>query len=254
MSELALLIINYNNSGWLLECFNSVNSQTLPEFDVIFVDDCSTDNSVAFFEAFKWRKGIRAELVQTDNNSGVSISRNLGASKVAVEFITQIDSDDFFLVPDKLEKELRLAKENLGGIAFSAIQLVDGDSAPLAAMGSPKIDEGDIASGIFKRDIMIPRDFTLPLELFFRAGAYDPSINLYEDWDLKLRLALLSKFYYSGVKGVAYRRHGSGLSAVDSTRHKEAQARVLLKNLNPYAQKLGYENVYASLLERGFCK
>lgn len=253
MSELTLLVVNYNSSRWLQECFNSINGQTLPEFALVFVDDCSSDNSIQMFESFKWRNGISTEFVQTNVNSGVSVSRNLGASKVATDFITQIDSDDFFLVADKLEKELNLAKKMSGCIAFSAIQLVDDNSLPLASQGNAQIESGDIAAGIFRRDVMIPRDFTMPLELFHRAGGYDPKINLYEDWDLKLRLARVSEFHFSGVTGIAYRRHGAGLSSVDSTRHREAQARVLLKNFHSYSQKLGYDNVYKSLVDRGYC-
>lgn len=238
MSDLTMLVVNRNNARWLHDCFTSIDRQSLPTFDVLLVDDCSTDNSVQYFENFSWRPGIRPKLIQTPEQVGVSKARITGMHQVRTSYVTQLDSDDFLLSQEKLHQELDLAKRYPRGIAFSRIIRVDTEGNALPSQPRLPILEGDLQLPMLARDCMIPRDFVLPLALYEEVGGYDPEINLYEDWDLKLRLADCATFHFTGLDGIAYRRHGSGLSAVEPYRHKEAQARVILKNLPLYTEKM----------------
>ena len=238
MAALTLMVVNYNNSMWLSDCLASINQQSLESFDLLFVDDRSTDESMDIFQQFKWRKGIRAAAIQTEKNVGVSKARILGMANVQTKFATQLDSDDFLLDCCKLTSELQIVQVSTNDIGFSQIVHVGGDGAPLASQPSAPILEGRLLLPFLYRRCMIPRDFVFSTDLYHRVGGYDPEINLYEDWDLKLRLAALVNFKYTGVRGTAYRRHGAGLSSVPPERHKEALSRVLLKNLPLYEQYL----------------
>ena len=66
---------------------------------------------------------------------------------------------------------------------------------------------------IIARDCMIPGDFIVNKKFYYSVGDYDTDIALYEDWDLKIRLAATQQYYYSWIVGIGYRRHGEGLSA-----------------------------------------
>lgn len=233
-----MLVVNRNNSRWLCDCFNSIDGQTLPTFDLLFVDDSSTDDSVYRFETYPWRSGIQPRLVETGHQLGVSKTRIVGMQSVRTPYVTQLDSDDFLVSQDKLRQELDLVKRYPRGIGFSRIVLVDVMGKVLSSQARPPIIEGDLQLPMLARTCMIPRDFVLPLALYDEAGGYDPDINLYEDWDLKLRLAAIATFHYTGIDGIAYRQHGGGLSSVDLCRHKEGQARVILKNLPLYSNKI----------------
>jgi len=247
MAALTLVIVNRNNSRWLEDCFSSVNSQTLAEFELLFVDDASTDDSIARFEQYSWRKGITPTLVRLPENVGVSKARITGMSRVVTDYVTNLDSDDFLISPNKLLRELQLASEQPCTIAFSRIILVDTQGSPLPTQPRRPVHEGNLQLAMLNRSIMIPRDFVMPIELYQRAGGYDPELNLYEDWDLKIRLASLSSFHYTGLDGIAYRKHNQGLSAVAMHRHLEAQARVIVKNLPLYANALTLEQLLAVL-------
>lgn len=238
MSDLTMLVVNHNNAHWLHDCFTSINHQSLPTFDLLFIDDSSTDDSVQYFENFPWRSGIRPRLIQTPQQLGVSQTRITGMRQVQTSYVTQLDSDDFLLSQDKLKQELNLVKRYPRGIAFSRIIWVDAEGDVLPSQPDIPILEGNLQLSMLARDCMIPRDFVLPLALYNEVGGYDPDINLYEDWDLKLRLAARATYHYTGLDGIAYRRHDSGLSAVSSYRHKEAKARVILKNLPLYLDKI----------------
>lgn len=243
MAALTLVIVNHNNSQWLGDCFSSVNKQTLAEFELLFVDDASTDDSIARFEQYPWRQGITHTLVRLPENVGVSKARIAGMSRVATEYVTNLDSDDFLISEHKLLREFELARQHSCNIAFSRIILVNGKGAPLPTQPRRPIQEGNLHLAMLRRSIMIPRDFIMPFALYQKAGGYDPEINLYEDWDLKIRLAALGSFHYTGLDGIGYRRHDQGLSAVAVNRHREALARVITKNLPLYSSMLTLEQL-----------
>lgn len=238
MPELSLIVANRDNERWLKACLESINQQSIPQLRVILVDDASTDSSLSIMESFAWRNGIQAEIVRLENQVGVSEARNLAYKRVSTSYITQIDSDDFYLSRDKLLQELNLASSGPGRIGFSRIVRVDSLGNPLERQPEQPIEEGELCLQLLRRSCMIPRDFVVSLELYERAGGYDKTMDLYEDWDLKLRLAQFADFRYTGLDGTAYRQHGSGLSSAPHPRHKEAQARVVLKNLKLYENKL----------------
>jgi len=78
-----------------------------------------------------------------------------------------------------------------------------------------------IFSGLLERSIFRPRDFICAKSIYFEAGLYDEDIPLYEDWDLKLRIAKLAEFYFSSLDmGVGYRLSKSGLSRAAKEEHK----------------------------------
>jgi len=77
---------------------------------------------------------------------------------------------------------------------------------------------------------MIPRDFLCTKKQYLAVGGFDKDIPIYEDWDLKIRLSKENKFCYSGVDGVAYRRHGTGLSSVKSSEHVKWLKYIFEKN------------------------
>jgi hypothetical protein len=72
---------------------------------------------------------------------------------------------------------------------------------------------------------------------YINAGGLDLSLKLYEDWDLKIRLASQNEFYYTGTQGTAYRRHGRGLSAAPLKEHINVMKKIFDKNIHLADQK-----------------
>ena len=81
------------------------------------------------------------------------------------------------------------------------------------------------------RSSFIPRDMLIRKGLYNRVGGFDTTFTLYEDWDLKIRLAECSEYVYSGENGVAYRQHDSGLSKSGLKANILFRYKVLAKNL-----------------------
>lgn len=231
---LSIVIPNYNNEKYLTECIDSVLSQTYKDIELIIIDDASTDGSKKVLEKYN-NEFPSIKVIFNEKNQGVTKNRDSAIKVASGKYITTLDSDDFYIDNQKLEKEMALIKNfeskgTINIIAFSNIVLVDKNSQKLFQNTKNNIKEGDIFVNIFARDCMVPRDFIFTKEQYNDVGGFDLNIHIYEDWDLKLRLAKNNEFYYSGVEGIGYRRHGSGLSSAHSKKHVKWLKYIYKKN------------------------
>lgn len=116
MPEVSVIIPVYNTEQFLGDCLNSVLAQTFTDFEIIIVNDGSTDNSVAIVEQFA-AKDSRIVILHQENK-GLSEARNTGIKAARGNWITFVDSDDM-LAPTFLQKLLEAAKQNNASIACS---------------------------------------------------------------------------------------------------------------------------------------
>jgi len=226
----SVIIPNYNNEKYLEECIQSVLNQTYKNIEVLIIDDASTDNSIEVIQKYiKLSPSIR--LIRNSENLGVSKNRHKAIMKAKGKYITTLDSDDYYIDTEKIEKELDIILVNgEESIAFSNIVIVDNHGVKKFPNAKNNIKEGDIFEPVLTRSCMIPRDFLCTKKQYLAVGGFDKDIPIYEDWDLKIRLSKENKFCYSGVDGVAYRRHGTGLSSVKSSEHVKWLKYIFEKN------------------------
>ena len=110
MDELVSIVMpSYNSALYIENAIKSVMSQTYENWELIIVDDCSTDNTQEIIECFLEDKRIR--FYKNEHNSGAAISRNYALRKAEGKWIAFLDSDDLWH-PEKLEKQIRFMKEN----------------------------------------------------------------------------------------------------------------------------------------------
>jgi len=107
-SKVSVIIPMYNSEKYLEECINSVLNQTYKNFELIIINDCSTDSSLSILNKIT---DNRIKIVNFKENKGVSISRNKGIELATGDYICFLDSDDFW-VPEKLEKQLEFIEKN----------------------------------------------------------------------------------------------------------------------------------------------
>ena len=91
--KFSVIVPVYNTSKYLNKCFDSLVSQTFKSFEVIIVNDGSTDNSLDICKAYE-QKDNRFRVIST-KNQGVSVARNQGMSEASGDYITFLDSDDY---------------------------------------------------------------------------------------------------------------------------------------------------------------
>ncbi len=231
--KISIIIPSYNNAKYIKQCLDSCVFQTYKNIEIIVVDDCSSDNSVNLVKAYQ-KRDSRIRLIQNTKNQGVSKTRHIGILACSSDWITTLDSDDFYVSERKLEKEVETLKYhdlNVNIIAYSGIICVNREGENVHdVMSVYRVVEGDVFEVFLTRGCAIPRDFIFSKKLYFDIGGFDFQLPLYEDWDLKIRLAKYGSFYYSGISGIAYRQHNQGLSSVNKEKHLKWLQYVFDKN------------------------
>ncbi|MBW4358933.1 glycosyltransferase family 2 protein [Flavobacterium taihuense] len=119
MEEALVSIItpSFNSEKFIVETIQSVQNQTYKKWEMIIVDDCSTDQTVSIIEQFV-KNDHRIRLFQLDKNSGAGIAREFALSKASGDYIAFLDADDLWK-PIKLEKQLQFLKEHKAHFTFS---------------------------------------------------------------------------------------------------------------------------------------
>ena len=109
MNDLVSIIMpSFNTGAYIADSINSVIAQTYTNWELIIVDDCSTDNSLAIICTFS---DSRIILLQNEKNSGAAVSRNYALREAKGKWIAFLDSDDMW-APEKLEKQIRFMENH----------------------------------------------------------------------------------------------------------------------------------------------
>ena len=237
-APVTVIIPNYNNDYYLKQCLESVLAQTYKNLKILIIDDYSIDHSISILKRYQ-KKHANLQVIFNPQNVGlVAQNRHVAILQAETDYITTIDSDDFYFSPHKIEKEMEVIqyhKKVYGKdvVAFSDVMLFNEHGKPLNKMSANNpICEGSLKQKIFTRQCMIPTHFTYHKNIYQRAGSYDCTIPIYEDWDLKIRIAHHFGYYYSGIIGSGYNLHGQGLSNSPSTLHGKWLRFVLKKNIS----------------------
>jgi glycosyltransferase involved in cell wall biosynthesis len=125
----SIIMPNYNCGKFILQAIESIITQTYTEWELIIVDDCSTDNSysVALEYAGKDR---RIRVYQMEKNNGAAICRNKAIELSQGQYLAFLDSDDIWF-PEKLAKQLRFMQNNNCDFSFTEYEHIDEDGTPL---------------------------------------------------------------------------------------------------------------------------
>ena len=127
MDELVSVIMpNYNSERFIDETINSVLSQTYQNWELLIVDDCSTDKSVEIIKSYCDRD-LRIKLFVNEKNSGAAASRNRALRESTGKWIAFLDSDDLWL-PEKLEKQLAFMVDNGYKFSYTKYEHIDENS------------------------------------------------------------------------------------------------------------------------------
>ena len=119
----SIITPNYNCGRFIAQTIESVLAQTYTNWEMLIVDDCSTNDSVQIAEKYA-AKDSRIKLIQNERNSGAAVSRNKAIELAQGEFIAFLDSDDLWL-PEKLERQIAFMRENDCDFSFTEYEHID---------------------------------------------------------------------------------------------------------------------------------
>ena len=135
-SLVSIITPSYNSAKFIKQCIESVIAQTYTNWEMLIVDDYSSDNSLQILKKYNDK---RIQLIELDKNVGASESRNVAIRKAKGKYIAFLDSDDLW-EPQKLEKQISFMETEDIAFSFSTYQPMSDDESKLySIIHAPKI-------------------------------------------------------------------------------------------------------------------
>ena len=123
----SIIMPSWNTGKFITETIQSVIDQTYTNWELLIVDDCSTDNTEELVASFK---DDRIKYFRNKKNNGAALTRNRALREAKGEWIAFLDSDDLWMA-EKIEKQLAFMKENGYTLSFTEYEKIDEESKPL---------------------------------------------------------------------------------------------------------------------------
>jgi glycosyltransferase involved in cell wall biosynthesis len=181
----AVIIPAFNRAHLIERAVFSVLSQTWRDFELVVVDDGSTDGTPAL-PVFQM-PDLRLRFVRFAENRGVSFARNAGVRETASPWIAFLDSDDEWF-PQKLEKQMRYVSAHPDVNIHQTRELWIRNGVRVNPPRTHEKAAGDLFAASLRRCMITPSSVMLKRELFLQTGGFNESLTACEDYDLWLRI------------------------------------------------------------------
>jgi glycosyltransferase involved in cell wall biosynthesis len=227
------VVLAYNQEPFVEQCLDSVAQQTFDDFELVIVDDCSTDRTVERIEAWLRNASLDARLVVNERNLGACASHNVALRHCRGTFISSVSADDFY-EPDKIEREYEFWGELDESVAvvFCNVRWVDeqGREIRLAYRPGHRPPDGRVFDRLIEGNFIFSPAVMARRTALEEVGGYDESL-FYEDYDMWLKLADRYEFRYLPGSLANYRILGysHSRSPAHAAAMHEARATLLLK-------------------------
>lgn len=219
--RVSVIIPTYNRLGFLREALDSIHAQTFVDYEVIVVDDGSSEDIARGIADHP----VRARVVR-QARSGPGAARNRGIAEAAADVIAFLDSDDLW-APTKLERFMELlTKSPEIRIAYGPMLPIDAERHDVPGRTKPCHD-GQITTPLFLSSFVHVPTVVCYKSTIVDIGGFDPDLPVCEDYDLWLRLSVHEPFALI-AEPLAYRRlHKDRLSKSSMARNLTVKAGVL---------------------------
>src|SRR5690554_1291639 len=135
MSLVSIITPSYNSSPFISNTLKSVASQSFDNWEMIIVDDYSSDNSAEVIQQYA-SQDPRIKFIQLEKNSGAAVARNTAIEAAQGRFIAFLDSDDQWL-PHKLETQLAFMQKQNVAFSYAAYEKMNEEGAVIGSVGVP---------------------------------------------------------------------------------------------------------------------
>lgn len=192
--HVSVILPAYNRETLVARAIDSVLAQTWDDFELIIVDDASTDGTRGVLE--RYRDHPRVRLILSDVNRGGSGARNLGIEAARGALIAFQDSDDVWL-PHKLAAQVAaLEADPAAGLCYCGSIFSEGTGSFYIPEPVFARLEGDMSQEMLRRNTTSTQTLVIRREVLAAAGPFDAALKRFQDWDLMIRVAQLAPFAF----------------------------------------------------------
>ena len=210
MNRVDVLMTVYNGERFIAQTIRSIQAQTIDEWRLIVVDDCSTDTTLEILATFS-AEDPRI-VVCKGAHKGIAAAANVGLTEVAAPLLARIDADDV-AIANRLETQRNYLLANPDVVAVgSYVRLIDSQNKRLGLRKAPT-NPADIEAMLKTRNVMCHPSSMMRTDALRRIGGYRPKFHNSLDYDLWLRLSEIGEISNQPLELLLYRRHANQVSA-----------------------------------------
>lgn len=231
----SVVIPTYNRAELLARSIESVQKQTYKRWEIIVVDDCSTDNTEQIIREIC---DSRIRYIRNKENIGAGASRNRGAALAKYEYIAFQDSDDVWRF-DKLEKQMQYMCNHIEYDMVYCSFLKHYSNGRQIIVPNKQIGnrQGDMHTTLLINNVIGTPTILVKKEIFIVCGGFDEELRAIEDWDFVVRASEKSQIgFIEDVLVDAYETQGS--ISYDGAEYYKARCKMLASNVK-YLQNIG---------------
>lgn len=222
--KISIITASYNYENYIKETVQSVLSQTYNDWEMIIVDDCSTDNSIDVIKSYN---DDRIKLFINKKNLGLKETLKRGIKEASSDWIVFLESDDV-LAPDYLAKKVEIAqKYNDINLIFNDCEFFGDEERVKAFEHALKKTRSLLQNQSYPKKMLY--DFYQSNKIFTFSSVmakrshllkvnFNPKLDYLIDWHLWIQLSSLGKFYYLPEKLTKWRLHKN--SYINSSTYK----------------------------------
>lgn len=188
--KVSVIIPTYNRAHVIARAVQSVLEQTYANFELLVVDDGSTDDTKQIIE---YAEDDRIRYICLEKNGGASHARNVGIQMAECEYIAFLDSDDEWM-PEKLERQMQIMRQAPETVGLVYCRM-SGVNRKGEVSFCPDLDiakerlEGNLFSVLMKENMIGTPTVLVRKKCLEQAGGFNESLTCIEDWELFLRIA-----------------------------------------------------------------
>lgn len=225
-----VVISTHNRAHLLGRAIRSVLAQTYPDYELLIVEDASTDNTKEVVAGFQDK---RIRYIRHETNRGGPAARNTGIKAACGRYIALLDDDDEWL-PAKLEKQVQKFQQapDTVGLIYSGAELLDKDGNSIRT-DIPTL-AGDVRDRLLWGSLFGSVSKALvKKECFDKVGVFDETLTSCQDWDMWMRIADIYGFDFVPDILVKIHAHGARIST-DLGSLIPGRTRMIEKHINDF--------------------
>jgi glycosyltransferase involved in cell wall biosynthesis len=232
MPAVSVIIPTYNRAALLRRSVESVLNQSFRDFEVIIVDDASTDETV---EVVKLFEDGRIKYLRREKRGGEAAARNTGIAHATGKYIASHDSDDEWM-PQKLAKQMRIFEGSSEGIGvvYTGFWRIEGNRKTYLPPSRIDKKEGRIHRELLRGNFVGTPTTVVKRECFEKSGCFDERLRHLVDWEMWIRISERYHFMCVNEPLVISQRMRDSVSTNEFALI-EAHEYILKKHFNKFA-------------------
>jgi glycosyltransferase involved in cell wall biosynthesis len=250
--KVSVIIPCYNYADYLKICLQSVLAQTFQDFEIIVVDDSSTDHTPEVVKEFR---DSRLRYVRHEKNLGPATAQNTGIKLACGEYIAAIGADDLMKPNNLAIKVAILERYPEVGLVHSNAEIIDEIGRVIGTAcketGLRDVQQERLFEKLLYGNFIVASSILVRKACYQKVGLYDPKLRYGEDWDMWLRLAYHYDFGYLDSPLVQHRLHQRSLRHQSYFENKDLLAmdkiiRKVFQEFDLASKGYSYQRIYWS--------